>query len=83
MGQLCAAASTVPLSVKLHTVKSVEDDGFTVMLETPLAYTHFGITESFEDGQFIDIRSVFSIYASSFSVQSVDACLPFVIAELK
>lgn len=82
MEQLCAAASTVPLSMKLHTVKSVEDNGFTIMLETPLAYTHFGITESFEDGQFIDIRFVFSMYASSsFSVQSVDACLPF--AELK
>ena len=63
MGQRCAAMSTVyvPLSMKLHTVKSVEDDGYTIMLETPLAYTHFGITESFEDGQFIDIRFVFSM----------------------
>ena len=63
MGQRCAAASTVyvPLSMKLHTVKSVEDDGFTIMLATPLAYTHFGITESFKDGQFIDIRFVFSM----------------------
>ena len=62
MGQHCPVyVYCIPLSMKLHTVKSVEDDGFTIMLETPLAYTHFGITESFEDGQFIDIRFVFSM----------------------
>lgn len=48
----------LPLFVKVHTVESVEDSGFTVTLEEPLAYTHFGITESFENGQFIDIRCV-------------------------
>ena len=47
--------------VKVHTVKSVEDGGLTVLLEQPLAYMHFGITETFEDGQFIDIRCVFLI----------------------
>lgn len=53
-------ATFSPFTVQVHTIKSVEDGGFTVTLERPLTYAHFGITESFEDGQFIDIRCVFS-----------------------
>ena len=39
-----------------HVIDSVSEDGITVTLRDPLSYTHYGITETFEDGQFIDIR---------------------------
>ena len=45
-------------SFQTHVIDSVSEDGITVTLGDPLSYTHHGITETFEDGQFIDIRYV-------------------------
>lgn len=43
-----------------RTIVSVSDDGHTVTLNEPLSATHHGITDIYEDGNFIDIRSVHS-----------------------
>ena len=37
-------------------IASVSADGYYIELTTPLSYTHHGITEVYEDGQFIEIR---------------------------
>ena len=49
---------TFSLSIQTNTIDSVSSDGLTITLVTPVSYTHYGITETFEDGQFIEIRYV-------------------------
>lgn len=61
-------------------MESVQDGGLTVILQNPLGYTHFGITETFEDGQFIDMRCVFLIVSlvgmssASYHVANLRCC---------
>ena len=38
------------------TIESVSDGGKTLHLYVPVNFTHYGITDVLEDGQFIDIR---------------------------
>ena len=48
-------------SLQTNTVESVSADGHSITLVKPLSHTHHGITETFDDGQFIDIRSVVNV----------------------
>ncbi len=36
----------------------MSDDGHWISLSEPVNYTHHGITDVYEDGQFIDIRYI-------------------------
>lgn len=47
---------TVWFFLQTNTVESVSSDGYTITLATPLSHTHHGVTETFENGHFIDIR---------------------------
>ena len=42
--------------VQVGVVQSVGQNGYRINLVNALKYTHFGITETFDDGQFIEIR---------------------------
>lgn len=39
-----------------HEIATVSDDKRTITLVSPLKYTHHGVTETFENGQFIEMR---------------------------
>ena len=39
-----------------HVIADVSADKLTLTLTQPLKYTHHGVTEMFEDGQFIEMR---------------------------
>ena len=41
---------------EMTSISSVENDGYKIVLCNPVNFTHYGITDVLEDGQFIDIR---------------------------
>ena len=41
---------------EVQTIVQVSPDGLQLTFNDTLEYTHQGVTEIFEDGQFIDIR---------------------------
>lgn len=64
------------------SISSVENGGYRIVLHNPVNFTHFGITDVLEDGQFIDIRyrkhSYYSMLCTTAIIGYIirDVCLP-------
>lgn len=50
-------------------ISSVEDGGYKIVLHSALNFTHYGITDVMEDGQFIDIRAEVGLLSHNVIVQ--------------
>ena len=45
-----------PSHTQDREIASVSSDGYWITVTEPLNFTHHGVTEVYEDGQYIDIR---------------------------
>jgi plastocyanin len=51
------------------SIRSVENSGHRIILHKPINYTHYGITDVMDDGQFIDIRAEVGLLSHNVIVQ--------------
>ena len=54
---------------EVRTVTEITDNGYIIMLDEQLNYTHLGIRDTYSDGQFIELRAEVGLLTHNIKIQ--------------